>query len=627
MTASLKEIEELCNTYTADDRDISWNDRITLFRKVIETTGPGLQTTAHLLPLLFNLNGRPYSLKNHFAFESFFRTRMPRNLVIKAGRQVSKSTSLAAKQILVATSKSYFNILTVTPLFEQVRRFSGNYVGPFINQSPVKSLWINTSTINSVLQRSFRNYSQLFFSFALLDADRIRGINAAAVNIDEVQDMDRDHIPIIRETMSGSEQGGIMQFTGTPKTLDNTLEGLWVRSSQAEWMISCPACHYDNIPCMSHDLEKMIGPWHEDIGEEHNGKKPATLCAKCGQSVNPRKGRWMHRYPERRWDYVGYHIPQLIMPMHYAKPDKWSILLGKQRGVGNTTTGMFYNEVLGESYDTGMKLVTKTELENAGILHKNTEEEALQRMHGYDYRILSVDWGGGGEDEVSFTTMAVMGMRGDGRIDVIFGKRLLTPHDHMAEAAECLRIFNKFKCSRLAHDYTGAGSIRETLIVHAGVPVDCLVPIAYVRTAKQDLMYRVEPTPINSRAYWRVDKARSLQLTCHAIKLGRIMFFKYDYENADNPGLLHDFLALIENNVSTHLAGNIYTIQRNPMFSDDFAQAVNIGACTLWHTSGRWPKLAETQGLLMSAEAVTALGGYDNNDWSDYGMSGFYNMP
>lgn len=604
---------------------INWTDRLIVFRKLIESGK--LSTLVPLLPLLLNLKGKPYNLNKHFPFESFFRNRMPTNTVVKAARQVSKSTSLAAKQILAANSIANFNTLTITPLFEQVRRFSSNYVGPFINTSPVKSLWINTATVNSVLQRSFRNNSQLFFSFALLDADRVRGINADAVNIDEVQDMDQAHLPIIRECMSGSEDWGIFQFTGTPKTLDNTIQGLWLSSSQAEWAVPCFACNYLNIPAMSHDLDKMIGGYHEDISEE----RPGVICAKCGKPVFPRLGRWVHQYPERRWEFAGYHIPQVIMPMHYAKPDKWAILLGKRQGLGNTTVPMFYNEVLGESFDAGMKLVTQSELQEAGCLHENNEQIALTTIHLYDYRVLAVDWGGGGEDEVSFTTLAVMGIRGDGQIDVIYGKKLLTPHDHRAEAEECLRIFNTFKCHFMPNDYTGAGAARETIMVLKGLPLDRLIPIHLTRTANANFMYAVKPTERQSRIIYRLDKARSLLHTCQAIKIKLIRFFKYDHVNNDDPGLLHDFLALVENKIPTNHAGDIYTIQRNPMFSDDFAQAVNLGACCLWYITDKWPQLAEYAGAHLSANQAIAAGeNVSNQMWyddADIDMNGYLLMP
>lgn len=49
-------------------------------------------------------------------------------------------------------------------------------------------------------------------------------------------------------------------YAGTPKTLDNTMEKLWTRSSQGEWVIPCPSCRHENISSVSEDLINMIGP-------------------------------------------------------------------------------------------------------------------------------------------------------------------------------------------------------------------------------------------------------------------------------------------------------------------------------------------------------------------------------
>src|SRR5262249_20334736 len=75
--------------------------------------------------------------------------------------------------------------LYITPLYEQIRRFSTNYVRSFIDQSPIKHLWLGTHTENSVLQRTFSNNSKMIFSFAYLDADRTRGVSSDFVSFDE----------------------------------------------------------------------------------------------------------------------------------------------------------------------------------------------------------------------------------------------------------------------------------------------------------------------------------------------------------------------------------------------------------------------------------------------------------
>jgi hypothetical protein len=571
-----------------------------------------------VLPIMLNLKGEPYKLLDHFPFEPFFSTHTPRNLCLKCGRQTSKSTSGAAKHVLRSSSIAYFNTLYVTPLYEMTRRFSSNYVRGFIEESPVRSLFVDQACYNNVLQRSFKTHSTIHFSFAFLDADRTRGLNCDCIHYDEVQDLDPAFIPIIRETMSGSKNWGIQEFSGTPKTLDNTLETQWQMSSQAEWCIRCEACGYWNIPCMSHDLDKMMGPITvpDDISEE----RPGTCCAKCERVIFPRRGRWVHAHPELRFEYSGYHVPQLLLPMHYASHDKWAILQGKRQGFGNTPTNVFYNEVCGESYDIGAKLVTITDLKRAAILGPNGEVERIRKnRNDYIHRILAVDWGGGGEKEISFTVAALCCMLPDGTIHVPFGWRSLTPHDHNLEASVILKLCAEFHCSHIAHDYTGAGAIRETLFVNSGYPIKRIIPVALFRAAAGPIMRRI---PQNRRTlqreHYRLDKSRSLLQTCFLIKFGRLKFFQYDYKGVEQRGLLHDFLSLMEDEVQSATGTPIHTvIQSEQVGPDDFAQAVNIGTCALFYRARRWPNLAEVSRLAADPEALKAVHPLRGVDWSD----------
>ena len=574
----------------------------------------GLPNLHRLLPALLNLKGHPYTLDHHFPFEPFFSTLMARNMVLKTGRQVSKSTSLAAQGIIIANCIPFFNTLFVTPLYEMIRRFSNNYVRGFIDQSPIKNLWTNTRASSNVLQRSFLNNSSMHFSFAFLDADRTRGLNCDKVGYDEVQDLDETFIPIIAETMSGSEWGGISQYAGTPKTLDGTLEKLWLQSSMAEWVTPCPVCHYLNVPSLARDLDDMIGPWHANISEDW----PATVCAECKRRdiitpINPRTGYWYHEEPERVSDFSGYHVPQIIMPMHYADPDKWSVLLNKRQSI---PANVFYNEVCGESYDTGAKLVTLTDLKKAATLGKKDRKAMMERSRHYQGVVLGIDWGGGGVDGVSYTVFAVCGMLPDGSIDVIYGLRSLTPHDHMREAKIALDLVRDFNVSIVAHDYTGAGALREQFVVQAGFPYDKIVPIWYVPAATQGIMRFVEANPLHPRAHYKVDKSRSLILTCHQIKYGGIRFFDYDYHGEANPGLLRDFLALTEERTDSRRGRDVYTIIRGQNTADDFAHAVNIGAMTLYYLNKAWPNIAELDRYSVREDILEAMAP-GNVDWDD----------
>ena len=530
------------------------------------------------------------------------------------------STTLAARGIAHSAIVPFFSTLYVTPLFETVRRFSQNYVRPLIEQSPVKSLLVSNKQNHSVFQRTFRNNSQMIFSFAFDSPDRVRGVSADKVSYDESQDIDKDFLSVINECMSGSKYGGIEEYAGTPKSMENTMQVLWRGSSQAEWVIKCVRCGYYNVPALSHDLDRMIGPWHEDIGPDN----PGIICAACQQqrSVFPQHGRWIHNYPEKRWIFAGYHVPQIVMPMHCFNAEKWQTLLQKRAGMNNTPVNVFYNEVCGESYDTGSRIITETELRAASkdLWQNDTYgSNAVPHLDEYLYRCLAVDWGGGGVDEMSYTCLAVLGWKPNGQIDVIWGHRSLTPHDHEGEAALCLSAIRKFKCHVMAHDYTGAGSLRETFIIQAGFPFDRVINVAYVRAAATARVMVVKPpTKLNPRGYYQVDKARSLLLTCNQIKTGWLRFFNWDYLNDDNPGLIYDFLGLVDEKVDSRMGKDIYTIIRDPNMRDDFAQAVNIGCCSLWNMTDKWPEIAAVSALRLEQDVLNAIQPVDievADDW------------
>jgi hypothetical protein len=516
-----------------------------------------------------------------------------------------------------------------------IRRFSHNYVRQFLDTSPVRKLLLGSKVAQNVLQRSFGNGSTMYFSFAFLDADRTRGIPADRISIDEIQDLNYDFLSIIRETMGGSPWG-LEQMAGTPKSLENTIEKLWGDSSQAEWITKCrtAGCGHWNVPRYDHDLLEMIGPHSSDISE----KNPGVICAKCRKpgSLNMREGRWYHFFKERRWKFAGYHVPQIIMPFHYADHRKWDTLTAKKAGKFNTPFNVFLNEVCGEGCDLGSKLVTETDLKAAAILPwVNDPDIASNQVGAYLYKILSVDWGGGGgrlrnsgggstkkgaemRERTSFTALAVMGIRPDGKIDVIWGHRSVRSHDHVYEAKLILAAMRKFQCSHLIHDYGGAGAAREQLIIHAGFPMNNIIPIAYHPSARKGLMVPHPATPDHPRNWYSLDKSRSLVNSCDMIKAGLLRFFQYDYENADNPGLIHDFLALIEEKMTSRLSTDVYLVTKNPNTTDDFAQAVNIGVSALCHMSGMWPDLGEANHLILPEDLLRFAQPTYQPEWDDF---------
>lgn len=587
-------------------RDPSFSDqslaqKITHIGQVISSGW--VQNLTEFLPFFLSLEGYPYSLEHHCQFEPMFSLRIPDASVWMTGRQLSKTTSSAAAAVIHALVIPRFRQLLVTPLYEQVRRMSSNYIKKFIDQSPVRSLMSSPKTENSVLRKTFINGSMMEFTFSSSSADRSRGVSTDFIKYDEVQDSNSSFFPIINEALSHSRYN-LLQYQGTPKTPENTLSGIFQKSSQAEWFIPCRACKHWNIPSLQYDLLKIIGPWREDISEE----RPGTVCAKCSRPIYPSEGQWVHRYPERRWTMAGYHVPQPIVHIHYSNPQKWGTLLAKQEGEYNFTPDRFNNEVLGEPSGTGSQLVSQLELQRACVLEwKNPrrnepiEPACMKALASrYKYKVLSADWGGGGKQKVrntnystSLTTLALLGITTANKVEVCWGKRLLTPHDHLLEAKECLKYFRLFKPNLFTHDFSGAGSVRESILSLEGIPLSKIMPISYVRHGKQSLLKFHPADEHNPRQYYSADKSRSLVTTCSAIRTGHIRFFQWDWQSSDNPGLISDFLGLVEEKITSRTGSDSYMINRHVALSDDFAQAVNVGCLCLWKMAGIHPNIAD----------------------------------
>ena len=92
------------------------------------------------------------------------------------------------------------------------------------------------------------------------------------------------------------------------------------------------------------------------------------------------------------------------------------------------------------------------------------------------------------------------------------------------------------------------------------------------------------------------------------------------------PELISDFLALIEEKTESRLAGDIYTITRNTMLTDDFAQAVNLGACAIWHSEGAWPNYAEAAAIGRVTTGQIIAAGNADYGWNE-DRSNFFSQP
>lgn len=562
-----------------------------------------------ILPLYITLKGKPMHLAQHFVMEPVYSLQTPIRTVYKTARQVSKSTGLAASRILHSAIKPHFSSLYIAPLYVQTTRFSTLVLRPMLRSSPIRHILVKgNNVLDNVLQLQMSNGSVQHFSFAFHDAERIRGISASSVDIDEIQDLNPEFIDVIESTMDASDWG-VRRYFGTPKTSDNHIQTLFDESSGGEWVTPCSGCRRDNIATVSHHLMDMI-------------QEKGPSCYHCGKLLDPATGHFQHARPERRPRFAGYHVPQVVMPFHYANSNKWyELFIAKTK----MSPVRFLNEKLGESCDVMSTLISRQNLMDAAVLpwsNADDDGKTLQALAArYPVVTLGVDWGGYGASGVSFTALVLLGHLPDGKIDVLRMRRITQTTGNSFEATKVLELASKGRISKLGHDYNGAGGVRETLLIQAGFPLAAIVPLAYTGNTTQAMVTYQPPGVSVIRGYYRVDKPRAVTMVAELIRTGVIRFPKFDSWNVregDIQSLADDFLAVTEDRVDLDRSSSVLVIRKKPGRTDDILHALIYGALAYWQSEQRYPDIAFASGVQITAEQQEKLSPTSSLiDWGD----------
>lgn len=330
---------------------------------------------------------------NHFKFEGrrhlirIYDSPVKRRLLI-CGRQVEKSTMLGNLALCYMSLVPAFRLLYVSPSATQTTTFSNDRIKEPIETSPILRRFTTQMLSANILEKQFINRSKITLRYAFLNADRTRGIPADMLEIDEFQDVLGDNIPVIEQCLAhGRPKWRIYLYAGTPKSLDNNIEYLRANSStQGEWVVPCDACGVKSGPQRSRH-------WNI-LGERNIGKK-GLICEKCGTLLNAAHpdAAWMAQVA---WDPVkvpfeSYRISQLMVPW---KP--WEeVLIQYQK----YPRDKFYNEVLGLSYDSGLRPLTRAQVMACCRQDLSMQNIENYRQLGYSQPIFAgIDWGCHDED-------------------------------------------------------------------------------------------------------------------------------------------------------------------------------------------------------------------------------------
>lgn len=432
----------------------------------------------------FGFDGRVYLRPVHDILE--------RRMLLKCGRQTEKSTSLCAKMLVYSGLVPTFKSLYISPSQLQAREFSHAKLNKVL-----KSPWVRRNLFNPVVctdfvfEKEFLNGSRLLMNYAGDRADRVRGISADLLVVDELQDIMTDNLPVLEQTLAHSKWRLRVQ-AGTPKTMDNPIESEWRKSTQCEWLIPCEGCSHWNF-----QDTKIIG-------------KRGPICGKCGKGIDPGKGKWVPGKPDA--DTMGFRVSQTQVPWIYSVPDNWKELV---KQMDEWPEYRFANEVLGLSSEKGANIVTATEL-RACCGDRDNSDQRPQTLW-FDMLYAGIDWGAG---LGSYSILTVGGIH-SGKFRVLFMKRFSVEKDEPEEqVAQICKILARMGVRLVACDW-GAGFVQNKMLQERLANVCDVVQIYESNVKKRHIEWN------DTSKMYVVNRQAILGSVFNDVKQQRIEFFKW----------------------------------------------------------------------------------------------------
>ena len=473
---------------------------------------------------IFSLDGAPLKMPYDSMRHLFPIYNKPSSaILLRFGRQTHKSTTVAFKTVLPCLKYENYHSLYVAPTGNQVSVFSTDKLDSAIRGSEVvNENYTNTQTKDQISYKELSNGSKIYLRSAFHSADAIRGISSDQCTIDEIQDICSDHIPVIEQSMSHSlakwehlrERFPTLPmhlfnsrlYAGTPKTIENTMEKYWDKSTQNEWIIKCK-----NQGCGKHNYidERNIGP-------------TCLICNKCGKPIFYENGQWVSMNSGGFID--GYRLPQIVLKWinNINNPQAWQLNVINTRQIYSAEK--YANEILALSYAAAKHPISVPELMACCEPYDMITEETVvmhPMLRGVDTITAGVDWGHG--DMLSGTSYSVLSIGAviRGKFKIIFMKRYTgRMSDPLEQIKDMLRIIFKFNVKLVMAD-TGDGRTSNAMMVEKLGPMRFTEMMEH-GTIRQKIKYD------KSKGHYLMNRTRIMTDIIMNIKRADISFFKYE---------------------------------------------------------------------------------------------------
>lgn len=414
-----------------------------------------------------------------------------------AGRQVTKSTTIAFTQLVDSFTRPHFMNLFVMPSQNQTSKYSNQRLSPLLRDCKLSEIFADSIVTDNVFEKQFNNGAIINLSYAKESADRIRGLSTDRICLDELQDINLDVIPVIEQCNRWSPYKEYI-YSGTPKTLDNPMEYYWTRATQMEWIIQCEHCgKRQNI-----STKNIQTPEH-------------MSCKYCGKDIHAENGEWA-KIQEGVNDFVGFHLPQPIVPEPFGD---WKSVFDEWMKVqaGEVKESTFMNEVMGRSADFGEKPITLAQLRKLCNEEFSMPDKFRRKLEEKVPKLFAgIDWGVPGGN--SRTCIVVAGRNNLGKFQVVYAKRY-GGSNILEHIDDITQVIERYRCTYAMADYGVGGS--NNLILKNRLGPERIAQCFYSGNQKQVLNYNTKSD------VYIYSKTQSLNILYNLFYQRKVVFPKY----------------------------------------------------------------------------------------------------
>jgi hypothetical protein len=478
---------------------------------------------------------------------------------IRGSRQIAKSTTFVARQLIKSILFNNFKSMYVCPHGEHKKTYANRFAEMELACPIVQGLLKQNSNLrNNLFYKQYANGSETNIVNCLENVSQARSKTTDELLYDEYQLFDIDLEADIFQCQSASDTP-MTVYAGTSTTIDSPLEFRYQQGSQAQWLV-----------------KSMDGKQWLDFSDADTLisciKPQGLICPYTSKPLDVNDGELVHKFDSRReLGMVSMHVPQLIIYDKVRDALEWEKIYKAFLEDRDDKKHKFLEEVGGIPSEEGSREITEKDLRDICVLG-NSNELMVKAQRGYYSKLISAcDWGGSDDvpnykNRKSFTVHSILGLAPDGGIDILY-IRQYDGMDFPSISQHIIKTHKSYKCQAMAADY-GVGMAYNYLMKENLNP-NTFFMFSLVGSGKT-----IKVLDKGAPNHFALNKTESLSQLFIDIKNGPSKIRCYDWE--ESGPRLQEFLNLyrVFNDNSSSKGFHYHKLASKP---DDSLMSVNFG--------------------------------------------------